>query len=87
MIFRVGSGLCISLSFLMIIAFSTMLCVNARDTLFFSSKYEGSDTGGRSLLTINLEDYGEPTANHGHDPAFNKAGGREHSHVGRNRKG
>ncbi|MED6125819.1 hypothetical protein PIB30_072230 [Stylosanthes scabra] len=68
---------------MMMIAFS-MLCVNARDTLFFSSEYEGS-IGGRTLLTIELEDYGEPTANHGHDPAFNKAGGRDRSH--RNRRG
>ncbi|KHN02075.1 hypothetical protein glysoja_028278 [Glycine soja] len=29
---------------------------------------EASSMVGRSLKVINLQDYGEPTANHGHDP-------------------
>jgi len=34
--------------------------------------YEALSMVGRSLKVINLDDYGGPTANRGHDPTWNR---------------
>nr|XP_004500275.1 protein PSY1 [Cicer arietinum] len=55
----------------------------ARNPIFFSrTGHETLGVVGRSLRVIELDDYGEPTANHGHDPTWNRVTGGDH-HAGR----
>ncbi|KAI4305290.1 hypothetical protein L6164_028662 [Bauhinia variegata] len=56
------------------ILFAFFLVCSARNTILFSDDDEGSaNIVGRSLK-MSLEDYGEPTANRGHDPSRNRNG-------------
>ncbi|CAL0301684.1 unnamed protein product [Lupinus luteus] len=79
MAFGVRTGLCFSFSFLL--TFLLLCSATARNPIFFaSSNYEDSSMLRRSLK-VDIEDYGEPSANRGHDPAWNRAKGG--GHVGR----
>ncbi|TKY47165.1 PSY1 protein [Spatholobus suberectus] len=65
MAFGARIGVCFSIFFLL--TFLILCSATARSPIFFSN-HEASIGVGRSLRVINLEDYGEPTANRGHDP-------------------
>ncbi|KAE9594178.1 hypothetical protein Lal_00016978 [Lupinus albus] len=79
MAFGVRNGLCFCSFFLL--TFLLLCSVTARNPIFFTkTDHEDSSMLGRSLK-VDLEDYGEPTANRGHDPAWKRARGG--GHVGR----
>ncbi|KAG4923633.1 hypothetical protein AAZX31_18G060700 [Glycine max] len=65
MAFGAKNGVCFP--FFFFITFLVICSATARSPIFFSND-EASSMVGRSLKVINLQDYGEPTANHGHDP-------------------
>ncbi|BAT88339.1 hypothetical protein LR48_Vigan09g126000 [Vigna angularis] len=64
MAFRTGSAVFFFLS----LTFFILCSATARNPSFFSNDDEAWSMVGRSLKTVNLEDYSEPTANPGHDP-------------------
>ncbi|ESW18770.1 hypothetical protein PHAVU_006G068900 [Phaseolus vulgaris] len=68
MAFGTPSPLSFCFFFFFLLTFFTLCSSTARNPTFFSNEDEAWSMVGRSLKTVNLEDYGEPTANSGHDP-------------------
>ncbi|KEH34303.1 hypothetical protein MtrunA17_Chr3g0105201 [Medicago truncatula] len=75
--FEARSGLTFSFFFFLLLCSAT-----ARNPIIFSSD-EALNMVGRSLKVINLDDYGGPTANRGHDPTLNRPATGRGRRVGR----
>ncbi|XP_044467938.1 protein PSY3-like [Mangifera indica] len=67
MALKVRLCLCLLLAFAML--------SSARNFISLSGNNNIDEVVGRSLMGVSVDDYGEPSANRGHDPSRNKGGG------------